>query len=70
MIGGSLVTPGCRERPDESMTLNVLLIGLLIFLILGTLPTWPYSKAWDYYPSSVLGVIFILLLMLVLLERI
>jgi hypothetical protein len=52
------------------MTLNVLLIGLLIFLILGTLPTWPYSKAWDYYPSSVLGVIFILLLMLVLLERI
>jgi hypothetical protein len=50
--------------------LNLVLIILMILLVVGTLPTWPYSKAWGYYPCSLLGVIFVLLLMLILLERI
>ena len=51
-------------------TLNVVLITLMTLLVVGTLPIWPYSKAWDYYPCSVLGVLFVLVLMLLLLERI
>lgn len=50
--------------------MNIVLIGLMMLLIVGTLPTWPYSRTWDYYPSTLLGVILVLILMLVLLERI
>ena len=50
--------------------LHLALITLLLLMIVGTLPTWPYSKTWGYYPCSVLGGILILLLMLILLERI
>jgi low affinity Fe/Cu permease len=48
---------------------NIVLIIVMMLLIVGALPTWPYSKAWDYYPISALGVILVLILMLVLLER-
>ncbi len=48
---------------------NIVLIVVMMLLIVGALPTWPYSKAWDYYPISALGVILVLILMLVLLER-
>ncbi len=48
---------------------NITLIAVMILLIVGTLPAWPYSKCWDYYPCSLLGVILTLLLMFVLLER-
>jgi hypothetical protein len=50
--------------------LNLVLIMLLILLTVGTLPTWPYSKSWGYFPCSLLGGILVLLLMLILLERI
>lgn len=50
--------------------MNLVLIMLMILLIIGTLPAWSYSKVWGYYPCSLLGVVLILLLMLILLERI
>jgi Protein of unknown function (DUF3309) len=50
--------------------LHLVLIVLLILLIVGTLPSWPYSKAWGYLPCSLLGGILVILLMLILLERI
>jgi Protein of unknown function (DUF3309) len=50
--------------------LTIVLIVLTMVLIVGTLPTWPYSKTWDYYPSSLLGMMLVLLLILILLERI
>ena len=56
--------------PMLARTLNVVLITLMTLLVVGTLPIWPYSRAWDYYPCSVLGVLFVLVLMLLLLERI
>jgi Protein of unknown function (DUF3309) len=51
-------------------TLNIVLIALMTLLVVGTLPTWPYSRTWDYYPCSLLGLLLVLILMLVLLERI
>jgi len=50
--------------------LRALLIVLLIVLLLGALPTWPYSTGWGYYPSSGLGLILIVVVVLVLLGRI
>jgi hypothetical protein len=49
---------------------EIVLIMIIVLMIIGSLPTWPYSKAWDYYPSSLLGIILALLLMLVLSGRI
>ena len=48
---------------------TVLLI-ILILLLVGTLPTWPYSTGWGYYPSGGLGLVFVIVLVLVLMGRI
>jgi hypothetical protein len=50
--------------------LRILLIVLLIVLLLGALPAWPYSTGWGYYPSGGLGLILIVLLVLLLMGRI
>ena len=47
----------------------VLLIVLLL-LVLGALPTWPYSGEWSYYPSGGLGLVLVIVLILVLVGRI
>jgi hypothetical protein len=50
--------------------LRTLLIVVLILLLLGALPTWPYSTGWGYYPSGGLGLILLIVLILVLARRI
>ena len=47
-----------------------LLIIILIVLLLGSLPTWPYSASWGYYPSGGLGIILVIVLVLVLMGRV
>jgi len=46
--------------------LRIVLIVIVILLLIGALPAWPYSSAWGYYPSGGLGVILIILLVLAL----
>jgi hypothetical protein len=50
--------------------MSLLLFILLIILLLGVLPTWPYSRGWGYYPSGGLGVVVLIILVLVLMGRI
>ncbi|WP_149536207.1 DUF3309 domain-containing protein [Siccirubricoccus phaeus] len=50
------------------MSSTILLI-ILIIVLLGVLPTWPYSAGWGYYPSGILGVIVIVLLIMALTGR-
>jgi hypothetical protein len=50
--------------------LGTILIVILILLLIGALPTWPYSSGWGYYPGGGLGVILIIVLVLVLAGRI
>ena len=47
--------------------MSTILLVILILLLLGALPTWPYSAGWGYYPAGGLGTILIILLILVLL---
>jgi hypothetical protein len=47
--------------------LRTILLIILIIMLIGALPTWPYSARWGYYPSSGLGTVLIVLLILVLL---
>ncbi len=46
---------------NPSLTMNTILLVLLILLLLGALPTWPYSSGWGYYPSGGLILLIILL---------
>jgi Protein of unknown function (DUF3309) len=50
--------------------MSTILLIILILLLVGALPTWPYSSNWGYYPSSGLGLVLIILLVLVLMGRI
>jgi hypothetical protein len=48
--------------------LQILLVVLLVILLVGALPTWPYSSGWGYYPSGGLGLLLVILLLFVLLR--
>jgi hypothetical protein len=50
--------------------MRFLLLIVLLLLVLGALPTWPYSAEWGYYPSSGLGLVLVILLFLALMGRI
>ncbi len=50
--------------------MSTLLLILLVLLLIGALPAWPYSSGWGYYPSGALGVILLVLLVLFLAGRI
>jgi hypothetical protein len=49
--------------------LGTILIVVLILLLLGALPTWPYSSGWGYYPSGTLGLVLVILIVLALMGR-
>jgi hypothetical protein len=50
--------------------LGTVLLIILILLLLGAFPAWPYSRNWGYYPSGGLGLIVIILLILIFMQRI
>ena len=47
-----------------------LVVIILILLLIGALPTWPYSTGWGYYPSGGLGLVTLILVVLILTGRI
>ncbi len=49
--------------------ITILLIVLLLMLV-GALPSWPHSRGWGYYPSSGLGIVVVVLVVLLLMGRI
>ena len=49
--------------------MNFLLVLVLVLLLLGVLPTWPYSVGWGYYPSGGLGLLLIILLIFLLMRK-
>ncbi len=50
--------------------MSTLLLIILILLLLGALPVWPYSRGWGYWPGGLVGLILVILLILTLLGRI
>jgi hypothetical protein len=48
---------------------SLILIIVLILILVGTLPTWPYSSGWGPYPSGVVGVVLLVLIVLALTGR-
>ena len=52
------------------MGIGTILLIVLIILLIGALPSWPYSSGWGYYPSGGLGLVLIIVIVLVLMGRI
>lgn len=50
--------------------LSTILIVVLILLLIGALPTWPYSTGWGYGPGGILGLILVVIVVLAVLGRI
>jgi hypothetical protein len=50
--------------------MGLILIVLLILLVVGAFPSWPYSSGWGYYPSGGLGLVLIIVIILVLIGRV
>jgi len=50
--------------------MRTILFIVLIILLLGALPTWPYSSGWGYYPSGGLGLILLIVIILAVVGRI
>jgi hypothetical protein len=51
------------------MTTSTILLIIVILLLIGALPTWPYSSGWGYYPSGGLGLVLLILIILLLTGR-
>lgn len=51
------------------MTTSTILLIVLLLIVLGIVPAWPYSRDWGYGPSGVLGLILIILVILALTGR-
>jgi hypothetical protein len=67
-LGVAASYPRCFQM-EVIMSLGTILLIILILLLIGALPSWPYSSGWGYYPSGGLGLVVIIILILLLLGR-
>ncbi len=52
------------------MSLGTILLIVLVLMLVGTIPTWPHSKSWGYWPSGGLGLVLLIVVVLLLMGRI
>lgn len=50
--------------------MGLVLVIILILLVIGAVPSWPYSSGWGYYPSGGLGLVLVIVIILALMGRI
>ncbi len=50
--------------------LGTLLLVILVIMLVGALPAWPYSRSWGYYPSGGLGLVLLIIVILLLMGRV
>ncbi len=64
--------PDCHSAADKNRLglMRTILFIILIVLLIGALPTWPYSSGWGYYPSGGLGLVLVILLIFALMGRV
>ena len=51
------------------MSLGTILIIVLLVALIGALPSWQYSAGWGYYPSGILGIVLIVIVVMILTGR-
>ena len=52
------------------MSVGLIILIILVLMLLGAIPSWPYSREWGYAPSGVIGLVLVTVLILVLLGKI
>jgi hypothetical protein len=67
LTGGAVIAGTIK---DKGGPVNLILLIILIVLIIGALPLWPYSASWGYYPGGGLGLVLVIVLVLALMGRI
>ena len=67
---GSIVGQPNRLSGGQIMSLGTILLIILILLLVGALPTWPYSSGWGYYPVGGIGIVLAIIIILLLMGRI
>ncbi len=60
--------PVIFSRPSCPLSMGLILLIILVVLLIGATPTWPYSRGWGYYPSGGLGLVIVIVLVLWLLH--
>lgn len=67
------ITASTPDKIDRGSTMNknmrLLLVVVLIVLLLGLLPLWPYSTGWGYYPSGGVGLLLIVIIVLLVMQN-
>jgi hypothetical protein len=54
---------------EQAMSSGTILLIILILVLVGALPSWPYSRGWGYYPSGIAGLVVVVLIVLLLMGR-
>jgi uncharacterized protein DUF3309 len=60
--------PQRRHRKEDDQ-MGTILIILLILLLIGAVPSWPHSRSWGYYPSGLVGLVLLIVIILALTGR-
>jgi hypothetical protein len=58
-----------HQTTEKPMSLSMILLIVLILVLIGSIPAWPYSRSWGYGPSGIVGVIVLVLVILWLMGR-
>jgi hypothetical protein len=59
-----------HQPPSGVVMLGTILLIILILILIGSLPTWPYSGGWGYYPSGGFGLLLVIVIILLVMGRI
>jgi asparagine N-glycosylation enzyme membrane subunit Stt3 len=72
LVTGGQPEPGTawRKRMEGEDMLGTILLVLLILLLIGAIPSWPYSRNWGYGPSGGLGLLVVIIIILLVMGRI
>jgi hypothetical protein len=60
----------CVPKEGAMSTIGIVLLIVLILILLGAVPTWPYSRSWGYIPSGFIGILLIVLIILLIAGKI
>jgi hypothetical protein len=69
-LSARLTASAYITREGESKMLGTVLLVILVLALIGSIPVYPYSAGWGYYPSSILGTVVLVWLILVLIGRV
>jgi hypothetical protein len=63
---------GCRSsthRRRLAMSIGTILLIILILVLIGAFPSWPYSRGWGYYPTGIVGIVVLVVIIMLLTGR-